>query len=237
MRSSRHPSPARPLVAALAAVALLAACGGDGEEPAGPTHLGVESPRSEPAQVDADTATSEPAETEDAATTTAAPDQATVTDAPTGTPPPPAADPGDQEEYDDDPRVEIVREWAEEYAVAATERDPDREDWLDTMTGEAVADRMLLIEDDLGWTYPGPVPLTVTQVVDREEGTAAVEACVLARGFAQDPDTRAVPEDELVYPMEFHLRATDDDADDFVITGIYLGNQSCSGIKIERNAW
>lgn len=236
MRSSRGRSLLRPLTGLLAAAALLAACGGADEDPAGPTSLGVRSPSVSTPGDDATSITAaatEAPETSDASATTAVPDAADET----GTPPPPAAAPSDEEEWDDDPRAEIVREWAEEYARAASAGDPDREDWLETMTGEAVEDRMLLIEDDLGWRYPGPVPLTVTQVVDREEGTAAVEACVLARGFAEDPATGAAPEEELVYPMEFHLRAADDDADDYVITGIYLGNQTCNGTEIERNAW
>jgi hypothetical protein len=237
MASSRRPS-LRPLTGAagLAALALLVAgCGGTDDEAAGPTNLGTR-----PTSVEADAAEStsapepSPEETSDAVTSTAAPDPSDTT----GTPPPPAAAPsGDDGQWDDDPRVEIVREWAEEYARAATAGDPDLEDWLDTMTGEAREDRMALIETDLGWHYPGPVPFTVTQVVDRDNGRAAVEACVLARGFAADPATGAPPEDELVYPFEFHLEATDDDRDDYVITGIYLGNQSCNGIDIERSAW
>src|SRR5690606_23115007 len=146
-----------------------------------------------------------PEETSDAVTSTAAPDASDTT----GTPPPPAAAPsGDDGQWDDDPRVEIVREWAEEYARAATAGDPAREEWPGTMTGEAREDRMALIETGRGWPYPGPAPFTVTEAGARDNGRAAVEACVLARGFAAAPATGAPPEDELVYPFEFHLEAT-----------------------------
>lgn len=236
MSSSPRPD-LRPIagVAGLTALAVLVAgCGGSDDAAAGPTSLGVRPTSVGTASAGPTSPTTSVPPTSDAVTTTGAPD----TSDRSGTPPPPAAAPhGDEGRWDDDPRVEIVREWAEEYARAATAGDPNLEDWLDTMTGEAREDRMALIETDLGWRYPGPVPLTVTQVVDRDGGRAAVEACVLARGFAEDPATGAPPEDELVYPFEFHLRATDEERDDFVITGIYLGNQSCNGIDIERSAW
>lgn len=154
--------------------------------------------------------------------------------------PPPIVDaqtatgPAGDDAYDPDPRIAIVQHWAEEYARAATDSDPDRQAWLDTMTPKAQDDRMTMMGPDVGWTYPGPLPLTVTQVVT-QDGIDKVETCMMVAGFAMDPATGAPSGQILLQGIEFHLAG--DEARGYRVDGVFAGGNECDTVQVEGQAW
>lgn len=232
---SFHPHPkalqmrrARLVAAACVGLWGLSACAGqpEQEQEAGPTGLSAQT--SPPADVDA---------------TTSSPsgDVGAATGAPTSDPselPPPPVDASSltgaaQAEVSEDPRLSLVGRYAAEYARAATDSDPDRAEWLATMTEVGQGARGDLIEADLGWEYPGPLPFTITEVIE-QDGGAVVQACVMRDGFALQPETGMRSGEILLMPLEFHLVDVDGD---YLVDGLYTSDNRCDNVDVEARTW
>lgn len=134
----------------------------------------------------------------------------------------------------EDPRVAVVDTFTVEFARAATEGDPRRPGLVQILTESGYDQVFATVGEDIGLEYPGPVPFTVTQVVDRAGGAAVVEGCIVASGFALTSG-QAIGE-RVIMPVEFHL-VPDEAGSGYLIDALYTGNQSCDTVPVEAEPW
>jgi len=148
-------------VVLVGAVALLAACGGDGESPT------------------TSSSTSSSSSTTSSTSTTATPSTTTTTTAaPTKASPP-------LSRFENDARVKAARKWVYEFGKAVNANDKSYEPWLATMSDKAVKNRGNYIDEDLGLSYPGPAPFTPVKVKK-----SSVDVCIQLQGWALNPKTK-----------------------------------------------
>lgn len=232
--------------AVLALALLLSACGGeDGDATGDPDVVRpVELTTSTPAPTTAGTADDE--DDEDEATQeedgtggddTGVPDDAAAQEPDTWatfTQEPgeiPRAD-GD-EVFADDPRVQAVREFNAEFARAATAGDPQRAEWLATLDPAGYEDLMAILGEEFGKQYPGPLPFTVLDVTELEDGTGSVQGCIISEGFALGPEGVT---GGTVTSIEYALTPGTQD-DPWLVQAMWAGAYDCSAVDVEGVAW
>lgn len=249
---SLHPSSPRPreyavprltpLPLAVTLTLLLAACGGaeaGGADDALPTPTAL-SGTAAPTPGDADAEESaEPTDgdDEDADDEEEADDEvsgepdtwATFTEEPGPLPP------GDAEEaFGDDPRVQTVLAFNEEFARAATANDPQRAEFVALIDPGGYDALLDYLGEEFGKTYPGPLPFTLLDVVDgEEEGTASVEGCIVSDGFALGQEGFT---GQSVTSIEYAL-VEDPAAEGWLVEAIWAGSYDCSTVTVEARAW
>lgn len=243
---SPRPSPERPRAVALAALPLallLAACGGGGQ--AGPSDAlpsptplapATKAPATTAPEVDEGTEdSSSPAPTggegaDGAGTTGEEPEVwATFTQDPG-----PIAPTDGAEAFGDDPRVQVVTTFNEEFARAATDDDPRRPEWLATLNQDSYDTLMEYFGEEFGKTYPGPLPFAVLGVEDGpEEGTASVHGCIVSEGFALGGDGMT---GQRVTPIEYAL-VQDPATEGWLVDAVWAGAYDCSTTTVEARAW
>ncbi len=221
------PSPVQTsLTAGAAALALvLTACGSPDPGPVAP--VGPTTPAS-----DSTAATAPPRVT---STVTGGTLQGSATmppGSPTGTevPPPPPGEEVSTPDYSQDPSALVVQQWAQEYARAASDSDPERPDFLALMTDDGAAAAREVLEPDLGWDFPGPLPLTVLSVTGEGDPTT-VEACVLVSGYAADPATGEPGMVRRQRTLVFEVTMEDR------VDAVFAGTTNCETVDVEGTPW
>ncbi|GAA5159320.1 hypothetical protein [Ornithinimicrobium tianjinense] len=232
MHQSRRPRPDAALLPALALA--LSACGGDeaGADPAAavPVQLSTSAPAAP-----SDTDDEDEAETtaDDAAATTGPagePDTwATFTEEPGQLPPADGAT-----AFADDPRVLAVREFNAEFARAASENDPQRAAWLATLDPAGYEDLMAMLSEEFGKQYPGPLPMTVVDVAELEDGTGSVQGCIISEGFATGGEGYT---GSTITSVEYALVPDPSEEGSWLVQKIWAGAYDCSSVDVEATAW
>lgn len=136
-------------------------------------------------------------------------------------------------QLDPDPRAAAVELFAIEYAIAASQGDPDRPEWVETLSSLGYDERLIYIENDLGLWYPGPLPLAIVDY-GQWDGRESVQACGMLQGFALDPQTEEPAADTLISPMDIVLEP---DESGFVVHEVYGGTFDCEGLEPEVLEW
>lgn len=148
--------------------------------------------------------------------------------------PGPIAPSGGAEAFADDPRVELVTTFNEEFARAATANDPRRPEWLATLNEDSYDTLMEFFGEEFGKTYPGPLPFSVLSVEDgEEEGTASVQGCIISEGFALGPEGIT---GQSVTPLEYAL-VQDPATEGWLVDAVWAGAYDCSTTTVEARAW
>lgn len=154
---------------------------------------------------------------------------ATFTDEPGPLPPEDA-----EEAFGDDPRVQTVRTFNEEFARAATANDPQRAEFVALIDPDGYDALLDYLGEEFGKTYPGPLPFTLLDVVEGEEdGTASVEGCIVSDGFALGEEGVT---GQSVTSIEYAL-VEDPAAEGWLVEAIWAGSYDCSTVTVESRAW
>lgn len=219
---------------------LLAACGGgdagaDQADLPAPTALAPQTASPTPADA-AEEETEDAAEPDDASASADEGSEdpgtdvwATFTEEPGPLPPEDA-----EEAFGDDPRVQVVRAFNEEFARAATAGDPQRAEFVALIAPEGYDALMDYLGEEFGKNYPGPLPFTLLDVTDGdEEGTASVQGCIVSSGFALGPEGMT---GQSVTPIEYAL-VSDPASEGWLVEAIWAGAYDCSTVAVEAKAW
>lgn len=137
------------------------------------------------------------------------------------------------EVFADDPRVEAVRAFNEEFARAATAGDPQRADWLATLDPEGYDGLMEVLGEEFGKQYPGPLPFTVLDVTELEDGTGSVQGCIISDGFAVGSEGMT---GGTVTSIEYAL-TPDDEEGTWLVQAMWAGAYDCSAVDVHGVAW
>lgn len=148
----------------------------------------------------------------------------------------PGQTPGDvSEAFADDPRLQAVLTFNEEFARAVTANDPQREQWLATLDENNYDALMDYLGDEFGKEYPGPLPFTPLDVgPGSEEGTASVQGCLISSGFALGAEgvTGAT-----VTSIEYALVEDPADPDAWLVEAMWAGAYDCSTTDVPGRLW
>lgn len=258
---SRRPSSPEPVVATASAhrpgrsrllaragvvllpTLVLAACGGGsaGPEAAAPAPSALPAQTATPTpsapevvEDEAEETSADEAPEEGSAAGTASPEEepevwATFTEEPGRLPPRDA-----EEAFADDPRVETVRAFNEEFARAASAGDPQRPEFVALVAPEGYDALLDYLGEEFGKQYPGPLPFTLLDVADGQEaGTASVQGCIVSSGFALGAEGMT---GQTVTPIEYAL-VTDPATEGWLVEAIWAGAYDCSTVTVEARAW
>lgn len=240
--SRRFPEPVRFLALALPLGLLLTACGGAEEgspaDPAAPTPVQLSTAPPTPTAPSGETAEAETADDsaggeedeEGAAAGASDPGTwATFTEEPGMIP----RTDGD-EVFADDPRVVAVRTFNEEFARAATAGDPQSPGWLETLDPEGYDGLMAVLGEEFGKQYPGPLPFSVIDVTELEDGSGSVQGCLVSEGFAMGPEGVT---GSTVTPIEYALSAHPEQEGAWLVQAMWAGAYDCSAVDVEGTTW
>lgn len=148
----------------------------------------------------------------------------------------PGQTPGDvSEAFADDPRLQAVLTFNEEFARAVTANDPQRAQWLATLDESNYDALMDYLGDEFGKEYPGPLPFTPVDVgPGSEEGTASVQGCIISAGFALGPEgvTGAT-----VTSIEYALVEDPAEPDAWLVEAMWAGAYDCSTTNVPGRLW
>lgn len=238
MRPSRPlPEPAR-LTALLLPALLLAACGSADDVSSGPaavTPVQLATATPTPSAAGPAESADPTEETDDDETTADEEDPgepgtwATFTEEPGMIP----RTDGD-EVFADDPRVVAVRAFNEEFARAATAGDPQSPGWLATLDPAGYEGLMDVLGEEFGKQYPGPLPFSVIDVTELEDGSGSVQGCLVSEGFAMGPEGVS---GSTVTPIEYALTAHPEEEGAWLVQAMWAGAYDCSAVDVEGTAW
>jgi hypothetical protein len=131
--------------------------------------------------------------------------------------------------FEDDPAVKALRAWAAQSAVdinAGVYTDPK----LDAMMTPQFAPQMKQIAgSEVGHHYPGPVPFVPISAVSLTDKARSFNLCLLAGGFALNPQTRQPADPYEVDPMIGEARLVQDK---WLVSNFYPGTFSCAGVHV-----
>lgn len=243
----RRGAAARPLglAASLLCVLLVAGCS-DGEDlpeasptaPGGGATASAAPAPTEPETTEPEPTTSEPdVPTDDADETGGGVGDLGTWATFTAEPPPVPRDDA-EEVFGDDPRVQLVRTFNEEFARAATDGDPQHPEWVSTMSDEGYEQVMTVLEGEFGLTYPGPLPFTLLGVAELDDGTSSVQGCVMSAGFALGAGVEDGGEGftgSVITPLEYSL--VENPAGEWLVDALYAGTYDCSTMTVEARTW
>lgn len=139
------------------------------------------------------------------------------------------------EAFADDPRLQVVLTFNEEFARAVTADDPRRAEWLATLDEDSYPALMDYLGDEFGKDYPGPLPFTPLDVgPGSEDGTASVQGCIISSGFALGPDglTGAT-----VTSIEYALVEDPAQPDAWLVQAMWAGAYDCSTTDVPARLW
>jgi hypothetical protein len=139
------------------------------------------------------------------------------------------------EAFADDPRLQVVLTFNEEFARAVTADDPRRAQWLATLDEDSYPALMDYLGDEFGKDYPGPLPFTPLDVgPGSEDGTASVQGCIISSGFALGPEglTGAT-----VTSIEYALVEDPAQSDAWLVQAMWAGAYDCSTTDVPARLW
>lgn len=144
----------------------------------------------------------------------------------------------DEGAFADDPRVQAVTLFNEELARAATDNDPERAQWLETLNEDSLTTLQDTFAEEFGRTYPGPLPFRVLDVADLEDGTGSVQGCMITDGFSVGaPGEGEGMTGLVVSSIEYSLVEDPADEGTWLVDAIYAGAYDCSTTDVEARSW
>lgn len=139
------------------------------------------------------------------------------------------------EAFADDPRLQAVRAFNEEFARAVTADDPRRPDWLATLDESNYEALMDYLGEEFGQEYPGPLPFTPLDVgPGPEDGTASVQGCIISSGFALGPDGLT---GTVVTSIEYALVEDPAEPDAWLVHAMWAGAYDCTTTDVPARLW
>lgn len=133
-------------------------------------------------------------------------------------------------DYEDAPQVQVARKFAAAIGrdISAGDKDLPRTDKYLSAQGR----KRLPVHaaEDLGTTYPGPLPFTPVAV----RGDGDIVTCMWTKGWGQDPKTGEPAAERLIAPIRIDMEKA---KGTWKVANLYTSTADCAGVEVRGVKW